>query len=120
MGRGLGCLQKAILLIAYEKHKRDPAANVTFWEILTRHYGFTTYRKHISAYWEPESLDRRAIGYRRCNSATVTVSQCFGRLAERGLVEYELCHGVRLTEAGVRQARKILAQTRITPAQSPT
>ncbi len=108
MGKGLGCLQKAVLLIAYEKHKQDPNAIIRPREILIKYYGFSTSGS--------EPFDTRAIGLKRYSSATVTVSQCFSRLVTRGLVEYDRYCSIKITKAGLRQARKILVQTPLTPA----
>jgi hypothetical protein len=109
MGRGLGKLQKAILVIAYEKHNRNSTNFVDAREILIKHYKFPTNGRPASSN-RGLVFDRRAIGFKQYMSASVTVAQCFNRLAAKGLVERQFCYGITLTRAGVRQARAIQSQ----------
>ncbi len=118
MGRGLGCLQKSILAIAYELYTQNPLAFVDAREILIKHYKFPTNGRPPSTN-KGLAFDRRIIGFQRYMSASVTIAQCFNRLAERGLVERQCGYGVRLTKTGARRVRKILLQKRVTPVLVP-
>ena len=109
MGKGLGNLQRAILLVAYEKYMRNSAAYVSAREILIGYYGFPTNGKPLNRYSSSLVFDRRVIGFRRYMSASVTIVQCFNRLMVRGFVERDVGHGIRLTRAGAKQARELCA-----------
>jgi Mn-dependent DtxR family transcriptional regulator len=45
-------------------------------------------------------------------SASVTVTQCFNRLVDKGLVEREYGHGIKLTGSGIKQAKALVKQTK--------
>lgn len=111
MGRGLGDLQKAVLRLALIRLEREPGSyrivDLSASDVLEAHYGFPVSGKPANRFGSAIVFDRRTIGVSRYMAASVTVSQCFGRLARRGLVVRVPGRGVRLTEAGVRVTNTI-------------
>lgn len=110
MSRGLGKLQKAILQIAYRKQKEDCDARVMARDVLIEYYGFPSLVDISTAPIGCPAFSVQWIGRKRYMSASVTVAQCFDRLAARGLVERVYGEGVRLTEAGskVTEASRLI------------
>lgn len=96
MGRGLSKLQRKVLQIAYENRK-----GCFVRDVLTEVYKFPPKGNIQDA--KPEALifERKEIGLRKYQAASVAVAKSFNRLASRGLVHREYS-GVRLTPHGVK------------------
>lgn len=67
------------------------------------------YRKQIE---EGESVTTTILA-KALMVAPATVTECFQKLAEKNLVEYRPYYGVKLTERGIVQAKKLLRKHRL-------
>lgn len=96
MGKGLSKLQKEILLLAYKNR------NICLVrDVLTEVYKFPPKGNIQDA--KPGALifERKKIGLKKYQAASVSVAKSFNRLTTRGLVHREYS-GVRLTPHGVK------------------
>ena len=107
MAKNLSRLQREILKLAFRNRKQNPGSlvDISARDILVEVYGFTSTVPIKGAELGALVFNRKAIGARRYQAASVSVAKSFDRLASRGLVEREPGCGVRLTDVGVDVAR---------------
>jgi len=106
VGRGLSKLQKSILQLAYRNQ-----GNILARDVLARVYRFPATAGNIRGKKVGALVfNRKVIGERRYQSASVAVARAFNRLAARGLAHREYNHGIILTEAGVTVAKALQTQ----------
>jgi hypothetical protein len=102
MGRGLSELQKKILQRAYKNQ-----SSILARDVLAEVYGFPATVTNIKGKRAGAMIfNRKAIGEKRYQSASVSVAKAFNRLAARGLLRREYNTGITLTKEGVRVAKK--------------
>ena len=103
MEKGISELQQRILQIAYKNREGFPRCKVdtSAREVLVKVYGFKPVDDIGKA--EPRALlfDRKAIGIKKYQAASVSVAKSFNRLVARGLADREYNYGIKLTRAGV-------------------
>lgn len=101
MGKGLSKLQKGILLLAYRNR------NICLVrDVLIKVYQFPTKGNIQGA--KPGALifERKAIGLKKYQSASVTIVKSFNRLIRRALASKQY-YGINLTPTGTKLAEKI-------------
>jgi len=102
LGRGLSKLQNEILLLAYRNR------NICLVrDVLTEVYEFPTKGNIQGA--KPGALifERKEIGLRKYQAASVSVVKSFNRLTTRALVHRE-CGGVRISPHGIKLVEMLL------------
>lgn len=110
MGRGLGDLQKSILLLALERRAQGHhfIIDVSARDVLATYYHFPFKQGTNCANHNAHVFNRTLIGKKKYMSASVTVAQCFRRLEARGLVDRLPGYGINLTKAGSEVAKNML------------
>ncbi len=110
MARGLSGLQKEILIMGYENRSKNPTGVVDLLnrQVLIEIYNFEPNTNIDEA--KPGALvfNREAIGIKKYQAASTSVSVCFNRLVCRGLASREWNYGIKLTDAGLRLAGELL------------
>ena len=103
--KGLSSLQKKVIYLA---HKNQ--GSILARDILTRVYGFPTIINIQDT--KPGALvfNRRVIGERRYQAASVATARAFNRLVKRALARRQYS-GITLTEAGVKVAKGLTPET---------
>lgn len=105
----LSRLQKTILKMAYKNRVKYPNAksDVSPREILVEYYGVPTFTDVSHFRRGAVVFLRRSVGINRHQAASVAVTKSFNRLAARGLAERIYGYGIKLTEEGIRIAKKL-------------
>ena len=106
MMKRLSKLQKQIIQLAHRNKGSVLARNV-----LVGAYGFLTITDIEAA--KPGALvfNRKLIGPKRYQAASVAVARSFNRLAARGLVQRQYNRGITLTGQGVQVAKGLTPET---------
>jgi hypothetical protein len=132
VGRGLSTLQKTILRTAYRGYSRrqgknrQTGADAYYAEILHEHYGWqpvlgplrskgdaaAAAEEDGCSFHHGPHFDREQIGHKPYKAAQAALSRAVLRLVRRGLVDARQgarsrWSGVNLTEAGVKEARRL-------------
>ena len=105
MEKGLSKLQKGVLKLTYGKHiKGLPLTNR---DVLIEIYGFIPLVDHKSVSLSALIFDRQAIGIKRYNSASVSTARVFGRLRDRGLINWRHHYGITLAPKGIEVVKRL-------------
>jgi len=103
MAKELSELQQKILEIAHKNRENLSGSKVdtSAREVLVEVYGFKPVADIGKA--KPGALlfDRKAIGIKKYQAASVSVAKSFNRLVARGLADRKYNYGIKLTRAGV-------------------
>ena len=105
MEKGLSKLQKNVLRLAYRYHKKG--LPLTNRDVLIEIYGFTPLVDPKSVSRNALIFDRQAIGIRRYNAGSVSAARVFGRLRDRGLINWRHSYGITLTSDGIEVAKRL-------------
>jgi len=105
---GLSKLQKSVLKLAFQHQKKGlPISNR---DALIQLFGFTPLTAVESVRAGGLLFSKKSIGYRRYNSASVSVARTFGRLKTRGLLVRKSANGLLLTPDGSKVAKILISQ----------
>jgi len=105
---GLSKQQKDVLKLAYQYQKKGLA--ISNRDVLIQLLGFIPLLPVESVRAGGLVFSKKAIGYRRYNSASVSVARTFGRLKTRGLLARKSASGLLLTPEGSKVAKILISQ----------
>ena len=105
MEKGLSKLMKRVLKQAYGKHIKE--LPLTNRDVLIEIYGFIPLVDPKNVSRNALIFDRHAIGIRRYNAGSVSTARVFGRLRDRGLINWNHHYGITLTPDGIRVAKRL-------------
>ncbi len=109
----LSKLQKQILRLAYKNAMLNKVGpDLSNRDVLRDIYKFPVRENVVYSTSQPLLFDRKQIGHRRYNSASVATSKTLERLERRGLVDREYNEGVFLTEKGIEVAKGLIGKKR--------